>query len=91
MATYRNDYFIVSEDLFALIQLDCRFYIMERIESDHLLLELHTNVEEMQNLQHKLTIMNILLSLYGKLTVPSSLLNLCILMKPRNNCVSPRV
>ena len=42
-----NDYFMVSEDLFALIQHDCRFCVMERIESDHMPLELHTNVEEM--------------------------------------------
>ena len=42
-----NDYFMVSEDLFALIQHDCRLCFMERIESDHLPLELHTNVEEM--------------------------------------------
>ena len=40
-----NDYFMVSEDLFALIQHDCRLCIMERIESDHLPLELHTNVK----------------------------------------------
>ena len=39
-------YFIVSVDLFALIQHDCRLHVMERIESDHLPLELHTNVEE---------------------------------------------
>ena len=45
-----NDYFMVSEDLFALIQHDCRLCIMERIESDHLPLELHTNVEEMTEL-----------------------------------------
>ena len=42
-----NDYFMASEDLFALIQHDRRLCIMERIESDHLPLELHTNVEEM--------------------------------------------
>ena len=42
-----NDYFMVSEDLFALIQHDCRLCIMERIESDHIRLEFHTNVEEM--------------------------------------------
>ena len=45
-----NDYFMVSEDLFALIQHDCRLCVMERIESDHLPLELHTNVEEMTEL-----------------------------------------
>ena len=42
-----NDYFIVSEDLFALNQYDCRLCFTERIESDHMPLELHTNVEEM--------------------------------------------
>ena len=42
-----NDYFMASEDLFALIQHDCRLCVMERIESDHMPLELHTNVEEM--------------------------------------------
>ena len=42
-----NDYFMVSKDLFALIQHDCWFCVMERIESDHMPLELHTNVEEM--------------------------------------------
>ena len=42
-----NDYFMVSEDLFSLIQHDCRLRVMERIESDHMPLELHTNVEEM--------------------------------------------
>ena len=42
-----NDYFMSSEDLFALIQHDCRLHVMERIESDHMPLELHTNVEEM--------------------------------------------
>ena len=42
-----NDYFMVSEDLFSLIQHDCRLCVMERIESDHMPLELHTNVEEM--------------------------------------------
>ena len=42
-----NDYFMVSEDLFALIQHDCRLCIMERTESDHIRLEFHTNVEEM--------------------------------------------
>ena len=41
-----NDYFMVSEDLFALIQHDCRLCVMERIESDRLPLELLTNVEE---------------------------------------------
>ena len=40
-------YFIVSEDLFALIQRECRLRLMERVESDHLPLELHTNVKEM--------------------------------------------
>ena len=39
--------FMASEDLFALIQHDCRLCVMERIESDHMPLELHTNVEEM--------------------------------------------
>jgi len=42
-----NDYFMVSEDLFSLIQHDCRLCVMERIESDHMPLELLTNVEEM--------------------------------------------
>ena len=42
-----NDYFMVSEDLFSLIQHDCRLCVIERIESDHMPLELHTNVEEM--------------------------------------------
>ena len=101
MATYRvvytfisncgngvNDYFMASEDLFALIQHDCRLCVMERIESDHMPLELHTNVEEMiepaaQADKNK--------NLYGKLTVPSSLLNLCILINPKKNFVSPRV
>ena len=41
-----NDYVMVSEDFFAIIQHDCRLHVMERIESDHLPLELHTNVEE---------------------------------------------
>ena len=41
-----NDYFMVSENLFALIQHDCRLCAMKRIESDHLPLELHTNIEE---------------------------------------------
>ena len=38
---------MVSEDLFSLIQHDCRLSVMERMESDHMPLELHTNVEEM--------------------------------------------
>ena len=38
---------MVSEDLFALIQHNCRLCVVERIGSDHLPLELHTNVEEM--------------------------------------------
>ena len=42
-----NDYFMASEDLFALIRYDCRLCVMERIKSDHMPLELHTNVEEM--------------------------------------------
>ena len=42
-----NDYFMASEDLFALIQHDCRLHVMQRIESDHMPLQLHTNVEEM--------------------------------------------
>ena len=42
-----NGYFMVSEDLFALIQHDYRLCVMERIESDHIPLELLTNVEEM--------------------------------------------
>ena len=32
---------------FSLIQHDCRLCVIERIESDHMPLELHTNVEEM--------------------------------------------
>ena len=42
-----NDYFMVSEDHFVLIQHDCQLRVTERIESDHLPLELHTNIEEM--------------------------------------------
>ena len=42
-----NDYFMVSEDLFALIQHDFQLFVMERIESVHMPLELHTNVAEM--------------------------------------------
>ena len=42
-----NDYFMVSKNPFALIQHGCRLCVMERIESDRLPLELHTNVEEM--------------------------------------------
>ena len=32
---------------FLYFQHDCRFCVIERIESDHMPLELHTNVEEM--------------------------------------------
>ena len=38
---------MVTENLLALIQHDCGLCIMERIESDRLPLELHTNVKEM--------------------------------------------
>ena len=80
-----NDYFMVSEDRFALIQHNCRLCVVERIESDHLPLELHTNVEEMVGPTAEVDINECTENLYGKLTVPSNLLNLCILIKPKNN------
>ena len=80
-----NDYFMVSEELFALIQHNCRLCVVERIESDHLPLELHTNVEEMIGSTAEVDINECTENLYGKLTVPSNLLNLCFLIKPKNN------
>ena len=34
-----NDYFLVTDDLFALVQRCCQLHVSERIESDHLPLE----------------------------------------------------
>ena len=71
-----NDYFMVTENLFALIQHDCGLCIMERIESDRLPLELHTNVEEMieptAEADKNYCTDKSVWHLYGKLTVISS-------------------
>jgi len=42
-----SGYFMVTEDDFALIQHDCQLRVTKGIESDHLPLELQTNIEEM--------------------------------------------
>ena len=70
----------------------CRHCVMERIESDNLPLELHPKVEEMirppaETGTNGCTEKNV----YGKVTVPSSSLNLCILINLKNNGFSPRV
>ena len=80
-----NDHSMRSEDLFALIQHNCRLCVVERIGSDHLPLELHTNAEEMIGPTGEVDINECTENLYGKLTVPSNLLNLCFLIKPKNN------
>ena len=58
------------KNFFSLIQHDCRLCVIERIESDHLPLELHTNVEVMLGHTAEVDKMNVLTNLYGKLTMP---------------------
>ena len=41
-----NDYFMMSDDLFALVQSCCRLYVSERTDSDHLPLELYIDLKE---------------------------------------------
>ena len=45
-----NDYSLVTDDLFALVQLCCQLYISERSESDYLPLEFNFEFADFANM-----------------------------------------